>query len=327
MESPQSVYDQLRSGSRVALAQAITLIESQRPEDLTAKKQLLNLCFETDSPSIRIAISGSPGVGKSTFIEHLGLHLTQSGKRVAVLAIDPSSDVSGGSILGDKTRMEKLSTDQHAFIRPSPSSGVLGGVAEMTRETIIVCEAAGFDVIIIETVGVGQAEYGVYTMTDLFVLLTAPGAGDVLQGIKRGIMEKADIVFVNKADGDLRDSALRTAADIRNALMMTWKAGNRKITVLTTSSISGEGAAGAWSALTEEITNARSSGAFDERRSRQKEQWFRDAIMYQLKNRLKNDDSLSALENKLLMRIRTGATHPIDGAGEYVSAIFSTRDD
>ena len=208
------------AGDRRALARAITLVESARPDHRVQAQALLSALRETGRQALRIGLSGTPGVGKSTFIESFGLMLTGQGLRVAVLAVDPSSARSGGSILGDKTRMDLLSRDPNAFIRPSPSQTQLGGVARRTREAVALCEAAGFDIVLIETVGVGQSETMVDDLCDLFVLLLAPAGGDELQGVKRGIMEMADLILVNKADGDLRPAALRTCADYAGALRL-----------------------------------------------------------------------------------------------------------
>jgi LAO/AO transport system kinase len=205
--------DRVLHGDRRALARAITLIESARPDHRAAAAQLLERVNRAGRTAIRIGLSGTPGVGKSTFIESFGLMLTGHGLRVAVLAVDPSSARSGGSILGDKTRMERLSRDPSAFIRPSPSRTHLGGVARRTREAVMLCEAAGYDVVLIETVGVGQSETVVAEMSDIFVLLLAPAGGDELQGVKRGIMEIADLILVNKADGDLKPAAMRTRSE------------------------------------------------------------------------------------------------------------------
>jgi LAO/AO transport system kinase len=210
--------DAVRGGDRRSLARAITLAESTRPDHREEAVALLDELLPSTGGAIRVGISGAPGAGKSTFIEALGLHLVDHGHRLAVLAVDPSSRRSGGSILGDKTRMEMLSRRSEAFIRPSPSGGTLGGVARRTREALLLCEAAGHDVVLVETVGVGQSEVAVAGMVDVFVLLLAPGAGDDLQGVKRGIVELADVVVVNKADGDLAAAAERTAADSANAL-------------------------------------------------------------------------------------------------------------
>ena len=215
--------DRIIAGDRRALARAITLIESGRADHRAQAADLMEALKDTGREAMRIGLSGTPGVGKSTFIESFGMMLTAQGLRVAVLAVDPSSARSGGSILGDKTRMERLSRDPNAFIRPSPSRSHLGGVARRTRETVALCEAAGFDVVLIETVGVGQSETVVAEMSDLFILLLAPGGGDELQGVKRGIMEMADIILVNKADGDLKPAAMRTCSDYAGALRLLRK--------------------------------------------------------------------------------------------------------
>ena len=213
------------AAQRRAIAKAITLLESTRADHRAQADELLNALLPHTGCSFRLGISGVPGVGKSTFIEALGLHLIGQGQRVAVLAVDPSSTVSGGSILGDKTRMERLSVDERAYIRPSPSSGTLGGVAEKTREAMLVCEAAGYDVVIVETVGVGQSETAVANMTDMFVLLQLPNAGDDLQAIKKGVMELADLVVINKADLD-EAAATRARAQITSALRLFGQHGN-----------------------------------------------------------------------------------------------------
>ncbi|MEE8172351.1 MAG: methylmalonyl Co-A mutase-associated GTPase MeaB, partial [Alphaproteobacteria bacterium] len=210
----------IRSGDRRALARAITLIESERPDHQALAQALLEKLLPYTGKAVRIGISGSPGVGKSTFIEAFGLYLTGIGKHLAVLAVDPSSTLSGGSILGDKTRMERLAREPGVFIRPSPAAGALGGVAHRTREAMLACEAAGFDVLLIETVGVGQSEAAVAGLVDLFALLVQPGGGDDLQGIKRGVMELADLIIVTKADGDLSDLARHAEADYRSALAL-----------------------------------------------------------------------------------------------------------
>ncbi|GMQ80952.1 MAG: methylmalonyl Co-A mutase-associated GTPase MeaB [Rhodothermia bacterium] len=328
MNVPGELYDKLQSGDRVALARSITLIESRRPEDSLVKRELIELCGTRKSSSIRIGISGLPGAGKSTFIERLGLYLVGEGHRVAVLAVDPSSGRTGGSILGDKTRMELLSTKENAYIRPSPSSGILGGVAEMTREAIIVCEAAGYDVVLVETVGVGQAEFGVHGMTDFFLLLAISGAGDVLQGIKCGIMEMTDAVIVNKADGDRIEAARSTASDIKTALRLS--AGgpeSYEIPVLTISSLSEEGFEDVWKMIQEQVEHTRSTGSFDVRRSDQMISWFEDAVQYFLRTRLENDMKLSELRKRLIEEIEQGTLHPVAGASSYVDAIGSENPD
>jgi LAO/AO transport system kinase len=212
--------DAVISGKRRALARAITLVESSRHEHRADAKALLAQIMPNSGNAIRIGVSGVPGVGKSSFIEAFGEHIIEQGHRLAVLAVDPSSGRTGGSVLGDKTRMARLASNPSAFIRPSPSAGTLGGVARRTRESILLCEAAGYDVVLVETVGVGQSEYAVADMTDMFLLLMLPGGGDELQGMKRGIMELADLILVNKADGELRAAATRAAADYANALRL-----------------------------------------------------------------------------------------------------------
>ena len=216
--NPQELAEGIRSGDRRALAKGITLVESTRADHREAAARLLELIMPYTGNSIRLGISGVPGVGKSTFIESFGNHVISQGHRLAVLAVDPTSALSGGSILGDKTRMETLARHPDAYIRPSPAGQTLGGVTRRTRETLLLCEAAGFDVIIVETVGVGQSETAVAQMTDMFLLLLLPGGGDELQGIKRGIMELADLILVNKADGDQQAAANRTVADYRMAV-------------------------------------------------------------------------------------------------------------
>jgi LAO/AO transport system kinase len=263
------------SGDRRALARAITLIESTRASDQAKAEQLLTGLLPRSGGSMRLGISGAPGAGKSTFIEAFGKYLTGRGHKVAVLAIDPSSRRSGGSILGDKTRMEQLSRDPNAFIRPSPAGTTLGGVARRTREAMLLAEAAGFDVVIVETVGVGQSETAVADMTDLFVLLQSPGGGDDLQGIKRGVMELADILLVTKADGDLIPAANRAAADYRMALhLMRPKHEGMPAKVLTVSSLEGKGIAESWEAMRVFHTSLAKDGRIRRLRADQSKRWF-----------------------------------------------------
>lgn len=238
----QKLFDQLSQGDVASLSQAITLIESQKPEDQLYAKKILRQSLPSSGNSFRLGITGVPGVGKSTFIESLGKHIIDSGKKLAVLAIDPSSNISKGSILGDKTRMEELVKSNQAFIRPSPAGETLGGVARKTREAIILCEAAGYDFIIVETVGVGQSETAVHSMTDFFLLLKLAGAGDDLQGIKRGIMELADAVVINKADGDNQKRAMHARREFKNALhLMPPKNHEWETQVFTCSGLKDEG--------------------------------------------------------------------------------------
>lgn len=267
--------DAVRSGRRRALARTITLIESSRVEDQRRAEALLTELLPDTGNSIRLAISGSPGVGKSTFIEAFGLQLIEQGHRVAVLAIDPSSSRSGGSILGDKTRMEQLTRRDQAFIRPSPAGRTLGGVARRTREAMLVCEAAGFDVIIVETVGVGQSETLAAEMTDMFLLLLPPGGGDDLQGIKRGIMELADLVLVNKADGDLLPAARRAATDYGHALrLMQRRSRHWHPEVRLCSALTGGGIAEIWDGVCGYRSALEQAGEFQRQRAEQARSWL-----------------------------------------------------
>jgi LAO/AO transport system kinase len=265
----------LRAGDRRALARAITLVESTRPDHREAADRLLTRLLPETGRSIRVGISGVPGVGKSTFIETFGLHVIGRGHKVAVLAIDPTSQRSGGSILGDKTRMEQLSRNPDAFIRPSPAGATLGGVARRTREAMLLCEAAGFDVVLVETVGVGQSETAVADMVDLFLLLLLPGGGDELQGIKKGIVELADIVVVNKADGELLIPSRHAVAEYRHALALL-RASNPawKVPVLSCSAINNTGIAEIWEAIGRHRDTLGPTGDIDRRRAEQARAWM-----------------------------------------------------
>lgn len=278
--APDDLAQRIRAGDRRALAKGITLVESGRTDDRAAAIALLS-ALGTDRQALRIGLSGTPGVGKSTFIESFGLMLTGQGKRVAVLAVDPSSARSGGSILGDKTRMDYLARDPLAFIRPSPSQTQLGGVARRTREAVALCEAAGFDIVLIETVGVGQSETMVAQMADLFVLLLAPAGGDELQGVKRGIMEMADLILVNKADGDLKSQATRTCADYAGALRLLRKRpqdpeGFPK--AMTVSALEQHGLAAAWDDMQHLAGWRRAQGLWDRLRKDQAGFWFTEDV-------------------------------------------------
>jgi LAO/AO transport system kinase len=276
-------------GNRRALAQAITLIESTRADHRVAASDLLERLIPHSGHSIRLGITGVPGVGKSTFVEALGNHVIDAGHRVAVLTVDPSSAISGGSILGDKTRMELLSRREDAYIRPSPAGKTLGGVTRRSREVLILCEAAGFDVVIVETVGVGQSETRVADMTDMFVLLQLPGGGDELQGIKRGIMELADLILINKADDDLKALAGRSAADYRNALRLLHpRSINWKVEVRTCSARDGEGIAEVWELVLKHRGVHESSGELNSRRALQAREWMWSEL---------NDNLIAALQN------------------------------
>ena len=290
--------EKIIKGDRRALSRAITLIESSRADHREQATELLEMLKDSNRQAIRVGLSGTPGVGKSTFIESFGTLLTGQGLRVAVLAVDPSSARSGGSILGDKTRMERLSRDPNAFIRPSPSQSHLGGVARRTREAVAVCEAAGFDVVLIETVGVGQSETVVAEMSDLFVLLLAPAGGDELQGVKRGIMEMADIILINKADGDLKPAATRTCSDYSGALRLLRKRpqdpeGFPK--AMMVSALEEEGLRTAWEEMTSLVEWRRETGHFDGRRAEQARYWFEEEVKQRLLARLRTPEAQQAM--------------------------------
>lgn len=279
LPSAEEFIKGILSGDRVMLARAITLVESTRTDHKELAEKIINSCLPHSGKSIRIGITGIPGVGKSTFIESFGMYLISQGKKLAVLTIDPSSQISGGSILGDKTRMSELSKNESAFIRPSPSGDSLGGVARKTRETIYLCEAAGFDTILVETVGVGQSETAVHSMVDLFLLLLIAGAGDELQGIKRGIMEMADLFAITKADGDNKARAERTRIETQSAIHFFPKQENSWIPkVLTCSSLSGEGIGEIWNQILEYEKVLKLNGYFEIRRTNQSKYWLEETV-------------------------------------------------
>jgi LAO/AO transport system kinase len=311
----------LRAGDRRALARAITLVESTRADHRDDAVALLEEILPATGAATRVGISGAPGAGKSTFIETLGVYLVGAGHRVAVLAVDPSSVRSGGSILGDKTRMEELSRRTEAFIRPSPSGGTLGGVARRTREALLVCEAAGFDVVLVETVGVGQSEVAVAGLVDLFVLLLAPGAGDELQGVKRGIVELADLVVVNKADGELLDLARHTAADYSHALHLVGSSNDVGIDrVRTCSARLGEGISEPWEAVGALVGGRRASGRLDARRREQAGAWMWSEVTETLLDDLRRDasvrDEIAGLEGA----VSRGSISPAAAARQVLAA-------
>jgi len=275
----------IRSGQRRALAKGITLIESLRAEDRERAQNLLGALLPYTGNSIRIGITGVPGVGKSTFIESFGLHLLNQGKRVAVLAVDPSSPLAGGSILGDKTRMELLSRSENAFIRPSPAGSTLGGVAQRTRETMLLCEAAGFDVILVETVGVGQSEHQVAGMVDFFMLLMLPGGGDELQGIKKGILELADALIINKADGESLGLAKQAKQHYQNAMHLLRHEGQWIPQVQTCSALKNEGISDVWEMILEFWRSSDEAGELQHVREAQRLAWLRQLIQEGLQAR------------------------------------------
>ncbi|MFW2403673.1 MAG: methylmalonyl Co-A mutase-associated GTPase MeaB [Gammaproteobacteria bacterium] len=324
-EKPQVLADRLRGGDRRALARAITLIESSRPEDRAPANELLSLITPDANRSIRIGISGVPGVGKSTFIEAFGNHVIEAGHKIAVLAVDPSSALSGGSILGDKTRMETLSRKLEAFIRPSPAGRTLGGVTRHTRETMRVVEAAGFDVVVVETVGVGQSETAVAEMTDMFLLLLLPGGGDELQGIKRGIVELADMIVVNKADGDLRNAADRSANDYRGALgFLHPRHPEWAVPVETCSAVEGQGIDDIWSTIEKFRNTMTANGEFDKRRAAQAKAWLWSEVSETLLETLRRDDEVRRQVNALEQAVADGKTSPWVAAQQLV-ATFKQR--
>jgi len=305
------------AGDRRALARAVTLVESGRADHRAEAEQLLGRVVKAGRQALRIGLSGTPGVGKSSFIEAFGLFLTGQGLRVAVLAVDPSSARSGGSILGDKTRMERLSRDARAFIRPSPSRAQLGGVARRTREAVVLCEAAGFDVVLVETVGVGQSETLVAGMVDMFLLLLAPAGGDELQGVKRGIMEMADLILVNKADGELKAAAARTCADYAGALRLLRKRpqdpdGFPK--AMCVSALEGLGLAEVWADIGALIGWRRASGAFDRARADQARRWFEDEVREGLLARLGGDPATRARMAALGAEVEAGLAPSVAAA-------------
>ena len=278
------------------LSQAVTLIESARADHQEIAQQVLEKCLPHAGKSIRLGITGVPGAGKSTFIEALGTHLTDNGKRLAVLAIDPSSERSKGSILGDKTRMEELSREQNAFIRPSPSAGSLGGVARKTRETVVLCEAAGFDTIFIETVGVGQSETAVHSMVDFFLLIQIAGAGDELQGIKRGIMEMADGIAINKADGNNIEKANLAKVQLQNALRLFPQPESGWLPqTLTCSAVTKAGIEEVWNMAVGYVDFVQRNGYFDRRRSEQSKYWMYETINESLRNAFYHDVRIQKL--------------------------------
>lgn len=312
------------AGERRALARAITMVESTRADHRAQSIRLIDRLRRENRQGLRIGLSGTPGVGKSTFIEAFGMALVEQGKSVAVLAVDPSSARSGGSILGDKTRMERLSREGAAFIRPSPSASTLGGVGRRSREAALLCEAAGFDVIILETVGVGQSETLVADMSDLFILLLAPAGGDELQGVKRGIMEIADLILVNKADGDLKAQATRTCADYAGALRLM----RRRDTdpegyplAQTVSAVTGEGLDQAWEHMVTLSEWRRANGVWQATRARQSVSWFEDEVQAGLRALLTGNVSLARLHDSLRDCVAEGEDSPETAAARLMEAL------
>lgn len=313
------------AGERRALAKAITLVESTRPDHQARAQRLLERVLPATGRSRRVGISGVPGVGKSTFIEALGLRLIERGMRVAVLAVDPSSALSGGSILGDKTRMARLSAAPEAFIRPSPASGALGGVARRTREALLLCEAAGHDVVLVETVGVGQSEHAVSRMVDSFLLLGLAGAGDELQGIKRGILELTDVIAVNKADGDNRARAERAAAEYRSALKLLRSDTPFMPRVLTVSGLEGRGIDEVWVALEEHRAWLESEGRLEARRREQGRDWLWSLVREGLESELRACEPVRRAVPEVERDVHDGRITPTEGARRLLSLFTIER--
>lgn len=318
-------FDGIKNGNRALLSKAITLIESSNPKHQAIAEELIELCLPFSGNSVRIGITGVPGVGKSTFIEALGSYLiVNKNKKVAVLAIDPSSKKSQGSILGDKTRMNKLSTNNSAFIRPSPSSGTLGGVAKATRETTILCEAAGYDTILIETVGVGQSEIEVKSMVDFFLLLMLAGAGDELQGIKRGIMEIADAVIINKADNDNIDNAKMAVREYKNAIHLFPANKNGWIPkVESCSAIENKNIDNVWSIVESFVNQTRLNNSFTKTRKEQAKFWLEHAINTSLMQLFYSDENVKAQLLNLEQAVSQGKTSPFKAAKSLLNTFKS----
>jgi LAO/AO transport system kinase len=312
----------LRAGSRAALARAITLIESRRGDHQAAARELVQALLPDTGNAIRVGITGSPGVGKSTSIDELGMFLIERGHKVAVLAVDPSSARTGGSILGDKTRMARLAASDNAFIRPSPASGTLGGVAAKTREAMLLCEAAGFDVILVETVGIGQSETAVCDMTDFFLALMLPGAGDELQGIKKGLVELADMIAINKADGDNVKRANLAAAEYRSALhILSPRSEHWYPPVETYSALTGAGMDRLWQKILDHRTAMNASGEFAARRREQQVKWMWSMLEQRMMARLRSDAAIRARVKKTEAEVADGRITPAVAAEQIAEML------
>jgi LAO/AO transport system kinase len=328
MPSPNSSPDieklakDLRSGHRAALARAITLIESRRGDHQAAARDLVQALLPDTGKAVRVGITGAPGVGKSTTIDALGSFLTGSGHKVAVLAVDPSSARSGGSILADKTRMARLATDPNAFVRPSPSSGTLGGVAAKTRESMLILEAAGYDIVLVETVGTGQSETMVADMTDCFLVLMLPGAGDELQGLKKGVVELADAIAINKADGDNLARAKAAAAEYRAALhILTPRSAGWSPPVMTYSALTGKGIAELWDSVLKHRDHMIRSGELEARRREQQVKWMWAILEDRMFARLRSDPALKSKLPRLETAVADGRMTPAVAADEIAALL------
>jgi LAO/AO transport system kinase len=312
----------IRAGDRAVLSRAITLIESKRADHRRSAAALMQALVGTTGKAVRVGITGAPGVGKSTTIDALGTMLTMQRRKVAVLAVDPSSRRTGGSILADKTRMARLANDANAFIRPSPASGTLGGVAARTRETVLLCEAAGYDVVLVETIGVGQSEIAVADMTDFFLLLMLPGAGDELQGLKKGIVELADMIAVNKADGDNVPRAKAAAAEYRAALhILTPRSANWSPPVVTYSALTGEGVAALWAHILHHREKLTAAGELASRRAEQQVKWMWAMLEERLFAPLRSDRSIKAALTSIEAEVAAGTLAPAAAVDKIVGIL------
>ncbi|MBB5047775.1 LAO/AO transport system kinase [Rhodopseudomonas rhenobacensis] len=317
-----TLASEVRAGNRAALARAITLIESRRADHQAEARKLVQALLPFTGRALRVGITGSPGVGKSTTIEALGMALVGRGHKVAVLAVDPTSARSGGSILGDKTRMAQLSATDRAFIRPSPAAGTLGGVAAKTREAMLLCEAAGFDVVLVETVGIGQSETAVCDMTDFFLALMLPGAGDELQGIKKGLVELADMIAINKADGDNLKRANLAAAEYRGALhILTPRSAHWQVPVVTYSAIAGLGIEELWQKVVDHRDAMQASGEFAARRREQQVKWMWTMLEDRWQARLRADPAIRAKVRSTEAAVAEGQITPALGADQIAELL------
>ncbi len=322
--SPAELAERVRQGSRPHIARAITLLESSRPDHREKAKELLRLLAPDSGSSVRVGITGVPGAGKSTFIDALGVRLIENGHRVAVLAVDPSSSRTGGSILGDRTRMGALTASEDAYVRPSPSGGHLGGVARATRESMVVMEAAGYDVVLVETVGVGQSEVAVAGMVDTFLLITLARAGDQLQGIKRGILEMADVITVNKADGDHEGEARVTARELTIAMkLITSDPHARRPPVLTSSALTGKGLDEVWQAVLAHRAYLESHGGLEPRRARQQIDWLWSLVEGEVLDGVRNSPRVRALRGGIEAAIAGNEISALEGAEDLVGAFVT----
>ena len=313
------LLEEILQGNRRSMAKAITLLESTNPESFEKGQKLLDSLLPYTGKALRIGITGVPGVGKSTFIEAFGLYLIEIGYRVAVLAVDPSSPITGGSIMGDKTRMKELSQHPDSFIRPSPSSGVLGGVARKTRETILICEAAGYEIIFVETVGVGQSETLVDSMVDLFMLLLLPNAGDELQGIKKGVLELADLIVINKSDGVQESQAITTQSEYRKAMQLLSSSKNSwEPQILRSSALEKQGIDKIWEAVNNFRESLKNSGEWEQQRRSQYEKWMWTLVEEGLMNNLRKNEIIKKMITELEKSVVSGEILPTNAASKLL---------